>query len=197
MAMPAQVPLLTAAQVERVSIPGKQVELVRGSLVVREPPGSWHGSIAAELLGVMREFVRRHSLGIVFAQDTGFKIAADPDTVRGADVAFVGRDRMHLIPRRGYAELAPDLVAEILSPDDRPGELLAKVGDWLSGGTRLVWVIDPRAAEPPGPRGRVVPAATVYRADGTLSVLGVDEALDGEQVLPGFSSGLRDILNPY
>ena len=42
-------PLLTAADVERISLPGKQVELVRGRLVVREPPGTRHGAIAANL----------------------------------------------------------------------------------------------------------------------------------------------------
>ena len=40
-------------------------------------------------------------------------------------------------------ELAPDLAAEIVSLDDRPGELLAKVGQWLDAGTKLVWIIDP------------------------------------------------------
>jgi Uma2 family endonuclease len=195
--MPAPAPLLTAVDVEHLSIPGKQVELVRGRLVVREPPGTWHGTVAGELFGQMRDFVRRHSLGIVCAQDTGYKIASNPDTVRGAAVAFVARERMHLIPRRGYAELAPDLVAEVVSPDDRAGEVLAKVGEWLGAGTRLVWVIDPRAAEPTPARGRAAQAATVYRHDGTLSLLAADGALDGEDVLPGFASALRDILNPF
>jgi Uma2 family endonuclease len=65
-------PLLTAADVERMSIPDKQVELVRGRLVVREPPGKWHGVIAANLAYFLGDFVRRHGLGLVFAQDTGF-----------------------------------------------------------------------------------------------------------------------------
>src|SRR5881296_3881015 len=123
-------PVLTAADVERMSIPGKQVELVRGQLVVREPPGTWHGAVAANLAYLLGEFVRRHGLGLVFAQDTGFKIGSDPDTVRAPDVAFVGRERAGVIRERGYAELAPDLLAEVLSPDDRPAEVLAK---WPTG----------------------------------------------------------------
>src|SRR2546430_1224208 len=138
---------LTAADVERMSIPGKQVELVRGQLVVREPPGTWHGAVAANLAYLLGDFVRRHGLGLVFAQDTGFKIGSDPDTVRAPDVAFVARDRTGLIQARGYAELAPDLLAEILSPDDRPADVLAKVADWLAAGTRVVWVIDPERSE--------------------------------------------------
>lgn len=110
-------PLLTAEDVERISLPGKQLELVRGRLVVRDLPGTWHGVIAANLAYHLSDFVRRTGLGTVFAQDTGFKIASKPDTVRAPGVAFVARERAERIPRRGYAELAPHLLAEIVSPD--------------------------------------------------------------------------------
>ena len=88
-----------------------------------------------------------------------------------------------LIGVRGYAELAPDLLAEIVSPEDRPADVLAKVADWLGAGTQLVWVIDPERLE-----------ARVYRRDGSLSLLQEHDSLDGEDVLPGFSCGLRSIL---
>lgn len=176
--------LLTATDLERMSFPDKQVELIRGQLVVREPPGTWHGAIAANLAHYLNDFVRRESLGMVFAQDTGFKIASDPDTVRAPDVAFVGRERVGLIGRLGYAALAPDLLAEVLSPDDKPAEVLAKVADWLAAGTKLVWVIDPERRE-----GRV------YRQDGSLSVLQESDSLDGEGVLPGFRCPMKSVLS--
>jgi Uma2 family endonuclease len=177
--------LLTAEDLERISIPGKTTELIRGRIVVRELPGTWHGVVAARLLYFMADFVRRHDVGIVAAQDTGFKIAADPDTVRAPDMAFVARERVSEIARRGYAALAPDLLAEVLSPDDRPGEVLEKVANWLAAGTRIVWVIDPERRE-----------ARVYRQDGSLAILGNDDALEGEDVLPGFSCRLGDVLQP-
>ena len=123
-------------------------------------------------------------LGQVCAQDTGFKIASDPDTVRAPDVAVVGRDRADQIPRRGYAELAPDLLAEVLSPDDRPSDVLANVADWLAAGTKIVWVVDPERRE-----------VRVYRQDGSLSVLGNSGSLDGEDVLPGFTCPLMNVLS--
>jgi Uma2 family endonuclease len=169
-------PLLTAADVERMSLPGKQVELVRGRLIVREPPGTRHGVIAAKLAYYLSDFVHRHGLGLVAAQDTGFKITRDPDTVRAPDVAFVGLEGAGRIPARGYAELAPDLLAEVLSPDDAPAEVLAKVADWLAAGTKLVWLVDPHRSE-----------VRVYRQDGSLSVLRENDSLDGENVLPGFT----------
>jgi Uma2 family endonuclease len=174
---------LTALDVERISIPGKQVELIRGRLVVREPPGTRHGVIAATLGYLVTSFVRQHGLGVVVAQDTGFKIASDPDTVRAPDVAFIARDRAERIPPRGYAALSPDLVAEILSPDDSPGEVLAKIGDWLAAGTRLAWVVDPRRS-----------TVQVYRRDGSLSVLSENDSLDGEDVLPGFACTVRELF---
>ncbi|HEV8304494.1 MAG TPA: Uma2 family endonuclease [Gemmatimonadales bacterium] len=175
--------LLTAEDVERISLPGKQVELVRGRLVVREPPGTWHGAIAANLAYYLSDFVRRQGLGHVFAQDTGFKIASDPDTVRAPDVAFIARERSALLRSRGYAAAAPDLLAEILSPEDRPAEVLSKVADWLAAGTKIVWVVDPERQE-----------TRVYRQDGSLAVLGRGDSLDGEDVLPGFTCPLSDVL---
>jgi len=174
---------LTAADVERLSLPGKRVELVRGRLVVREPPGTRHGAIAANLAYYLSDFARRRGAGIVLAQDTGFKIAADPDTVRAPDVGFLTRERVTQVPERGYAALAPDLVAEIVSPGDAPTELLAKIADWLGAGSRLVWVIDPERTE-----------ARIYRKDGSVRVLSATGELDGEDVLPGFVCPLKDVL---
>ena len=174
---------MTAEELAALSIPDKSVELVRGRLVVREPPGTRHGDLAGRLFVRVATFVEAHQLGVAYPQDTGFRIRTDPDTVRAPDVAFVARDRVHLVPATGYAPLTPDLVAELLSPDDRPGEVLAKVADWLETGARLVWVLDPRRR-----------SAMVYRADGSISMLDVEAALDGEKVVPGFSCPLSEVL---
>src|SRR4051812_34368145 len=135
--------LMTADELERLDIPGKSTELVRGRLLVHEPPGSHHGRVAAKLVFVLGQHVYPRNIGLLFGQDTGFKIASNPDTVRAPDVAYTSNERQLVIGQRGYGAFAPDLVAEILSPDDRPGEVLSKVGDWLAAGVRLVFVIDP------------------------------------------------------
>ena len=175
--------LMTADDLWSVSIPDKRVELVRGVLVVRELPGYRHGRVAAELARRLLNYVADHDLGSVLVGDSGFKIATDPDTVRGPDLAFVRRDREPDPGLRGFPALAPDLVVEVLSYNDRPGEVLAKVGDWLSGGARLVWVVDPERR-----------LARVYRADGSELIVAADGVLEGEDVLPGFSCPLAEIL---
>jgi Uma2 family endonuclease len=182
--VPAMSPeLMTAEQLLGVKIPGKQVELVRGRLVVKEPPGYRHGDITARLAFALMQYVRAQDLGQVLVGDTGFTLARNPDTVRGPDIAFVQRSRVPDPLPTAFAEFAPDLAVEVLSPHDRPGETLGKIGDWLNAGTRMVWVIDPSRRE-----------ARVYRQDGTEVVLGETDSLRGEDVVPGFSCAVTAIL---
>jgi Uma2 family endonuclease len=175
--------LLTAEQLLQMSIPHKRTELVRGVLVVREPAGGRHGQVAMNLALRLGAHVERSRAGQLFAAETGFTLRRGPDTVRAPDVAFIRRERLPDPIPVAFPELAPDLVVEVLSRDDRPGEVLAKVADWLSAGVALVWVIDTEH------RG-----ARVYRADGSETIIPADGALDGEAVLPGFSCPLGSIL---
>ena len=179
----SQTETLTADQLLRLRLPGKRTELLCGVLVVREPAGYRHGRVAARLAKLLMDYVDDRDLGHILAAETGFKLASDPDTVRAPDVAFVGRERLPDPLPTGYAELAPELVVEVLSPGDRPGEVLAKVGDWLSAGSRLVWVVDPGRRQ-----------ARVYRADGSESLVAGGGALDGEDVIPGFTCTLESIF---
>src|SRR5206468_2285757 len=93
-------------------------------------------------------------------------------------------DLLHLnLPNKRTELVRGDLVVEVLSPDDRPGEVLAKIADWLRAGTQLVWVVDPARH-----------AARVYRADGSESLAAQDGMLDGEDVVPGFVCRLSEVV---
>lgn len=182
--VPAVAPtLMTADELEHLHLPDMHVELVKGVLIVKEPAGYRHGAVAARLAKVLMDYADAQDLGQVVAAETGFTLATDPDTVRAPDTAFIRRERLPDPLPVGFARLAPDLVVEVLSPNDRPGEVLAKVADWLSAGTRLVWVVDPTRR-----------CARVYRADGSDSRVDADGALDGEDVVPGFTCKLSVIL---
>ncbi|MFN2570178.1 MAG: Uma2 family endonuclease [Gemmatimonadales bacterium] len=174
---------MTADDLRRANIPNKRTELVRGVLRVREPAGFLHGQVAMNLGAELRAHVKQTDAGVVLAAETGFKLATNPDTVRAPDVAFVAKGREPPRDASGFAALAPDLVVEVLSPDDRPGEVLAKVADWLSAGTRLVWVVDPLRR-----------LTRVYRQDGSETIVGADGSLNGEDVVPGFVCPLATIL---
>ena len=168
--------LLTAEDLVRLQPPDKRTELVRGRMIVREPAGVRHGDVAMTIAARLHAFVHANSLGRILAAETGFTLFTNPDTVRAPDVAFVRHERIPDPVPRGFAPFAPDLAVEVLSPDDRPGEVLEKVADWLKAGTRLVWLIDPDRRE-----------ARAYRADGGIALHNESDALDGEDVLPGFT----------
>jgi hypothetical protein len=51
-------------------------------------------------------------------------------------------------------------------------------------GVRLVWVIDPEKR-----------SAVTYRSLTDVRVIGEADSLDGEDVVPGFSCPLKDILD--
>src|SRR5437773_11992796 len=176
-------PLMTADELLRTHVPEKRTELVRGVLAVCEPAGSRHGLVTMNLGAQLAVYAKHTGAGGVYAAETGFKVASNPDTVRAPDIAFVTRDRLPPPATTGYPVLAPDLAVEVLSPGDRPGVVLAKVADWLSAGTRVVWVLDPERR-----------LAWVYRHDGSETIVTAEGALDGEDVLPAFSCSLVSIL---
>ncbi len=189
--MSTTVGLMTAEELLVYEMPDKRVELVRGRLIVREPPGMRHGEFASRLVVALSNYLSRdrasrgatETRGRVLACDSGFTLVRNPDTVRGPDVAYVSRDRWPGPFPNGYGEFAPDLAIEIRSPTDRAGAVLAKVGDWLDAGALQVWVVDPA-------RQRVA----VYRADGSQALLGVDDMLSVGELMPGFEYALTELF---
>ena len=108
----------------------------------------------------------------------------DPDTVREPDIAFTSVERMPLgADVAGYAEVVPDLVVEVASPGDSRRAAYDKAHMWLDHGVRLVWAVHAEAR-----------AVDIYRpAHATLTISG-EGALDGLDVLPGFSCPLEAIF---
>jgi Uma2 family endonuclease len=176
-----QAPLMTAEQLLDLPDDGMRHELVEGALRTIAPAGGEHGRIGARLLIRIGVFVEVQRLGEVFTAETGFWLERNPDTVRAPDVAFVRADRMPDARVPGFVPLAPDLVAEVVSPNDRAVEVAGKALSWLDAGVRLVWVVDPE--------NRTV---TVYRPDG-VGVLRGQDVLDGEDVMPGFALPLSEV----
>ena len=190
-AVTTPVALMTAEELLMYPMPDKRVELVRGRLVVREPPGMRHGEFAVRMVVALSNFLLRDrelreavdTLGRVFTCDSGFTLARNPDTVRGPDVAYVSRQRLTGPVPVGYGEFAPDLAIEIRSPSDRIGAVLAKVGDLLDAGSQLVWVVNPARQQ-----------VTVFSADGSQEVLGAGDFLSGGEVLPGFAYSIAELF---
>src|SRR2546428_9586814 len=97
------------AAAELLLIPDKHAELVRGALVVHEPPGLRHGRIALEIAAALGAHVRAQQLGRVYVE-SGFKLTSNPDTVRRPDVPLIRQSRLPAPEPAGYAALAPQPV---------------------------------------------------------------------------------------
>jgi Uma2 family endonuclease len=181
---PATQTQLTAHELAQLPNDGRRYELVRGELRVMTPAGFRHGRIANTIAYLLTQHVRQHSLGVVCAAETGFRLQEDPDTVRAADAAFVAQTR---IPSEeeleGYVSIAPDLVVEVVSPSDAAPEVHSKAIDWLTAGCRLVWVVYPGAQ-----------TVTEYRSLQEVQILTAEGTLDGGDVLPGFRHPVREIF---
>jgi Uma2 family endonuclease len=160
-------------------------ELIEGELRRMSPAGHTHGKIAARFTAKLLDFVDAHDLGEVYAAETGFLLAKDPDTVRAPDAGFVTAQRLASMQLAvdGFFPGAPDLAVEVISPSDSYGDVESKVRVWLEAGTRAVVVLDPRRA-----------SATVYRPDGGVEFLAEGSELALGELLPGWSVGLPDIF---
>jgi Uma2 family endonuclease len=157
-------------------------ELVDGRIIAVSPAGGRHGRVCANLVTALGSFVRDNRRGQVLDSSAGFRLPSG--NVRAPDVTFVSAERLASHPLSDdFCDAAPDLAVEVLSPGDRPRAVLDKVGEYLESGVRLVWVIDPANAR-----------AQVYRSPSAGSERSGDEALDGEDVLPGFRCRLSEIL---
>lgn len=80
-------------------------ELLRGELKKMAPAGGTHGIICMKLGTALSLFVEANNLGAVFGAETGFIVERDPDTVLGADIAFVSHERLRGVENNGVSAL--------------------------------------------------------------------------------------------
>ena len=181
--------LLTAEDLLAVPDPDLPHELWRGVLRRVMPATGAHGSAVTRLTIAVGQHVYAHDLGEVFSESTGFVLERGPDTVLCPDVSFVSKQRLPAGgPGWSFPELAPDLAVEVLSPGDRPGEVRAKVAEYLRLGVRAVWVFRPLK--------RRVEVHTRGAGPGNpiTTVLGEEDVLDGGDILPGFRYPLAELF---
>ena len=155
---------------------GDRYELVNGELVERNM--GWQSSrIGARAVHLLSAHCDTHGLGWVAGADAGYQCyPGDPGMVRKPDASFVRLERLPPEDEpEGHCRIAPDLVVEVVSPNDLYYEVEDKVAEYLGTGVRMVWVVNP-------------PTHTVriHRVDGSEALLHEADELSGEDVVPGF-----------
>lgn len=150
-------------------------EMIRGVLREAEAMGGRHGEVGGFLHIDLGHFVLERDLGIVLTSDTQYEVIHDPRTILKPDVSFISSERLPVETWIGIIPIAPDFATEDASPSNRQAEIIDKVGLYLEGGTRMVWVVrsDDRTV-------------TVFRPDRPERIFGVGDVLDGEDVFPGY-----------
>ena len=160
-------------------------ELVRGVLHETMASGHRHGKIAANIVIKLGNFVKPRGLGTVVASDSGVWLERDPDTVRAPDVAFTSAAKIPLDAEiDGYAEVAPDLVVEIVSPSDSRRWARDRAQMWLGHGAPLVWIVHPNTR-----------TIDVYSPDTRTTTLHNTDSLDGHPILPSFTCPVKTIFS--
>ena len=114
--------------------------------------------------------------GRTYSQTVQFRLSSG--AVYIPDAAWITQERFDALRSAEYTSTipgAPDFVVEVRSSTDSVNAGLVKMQEWMDGGARLGWYIDPY--------GRRV---YVYRAGREVEVLDDPETLSGEDVLTGF-----------
>lgn len=163
---------------------GDHYELIDG--VPREKPmGAQSDETAALLATHLNTFIRPRKLGRVYGSQTGFQcFPGKPALMRMPDASFVATGRLpgNTTPE-GYIKIAPDIAAEVISPNETYEEVEAKVAEYRSAGVKLVWVVSPKSR-----------TVLVRRLDGTCAELTEAGTLSGEDALPGFACPVAELF---
>jgi Uma2 family endonuclease len=145
------------------------------------------GWVGAEILYRIRSHLEQHPQGRVYLAETGYRcFPSKPRQVRKPDVSFIRAERLSPELSDKDITIPPDLVVEVISPNETALDLDGKIADYQSVGVPLIWVVNPNAR-----------TVRVIRADGSSPPPLTDaDTLSGENVLPGFSCRVADFLPP-
>jgi Uma2 family endonuclease len=105
-----------------------------------------------------------------------FRIDANRKLKRRPDIAFVSAKKWPVgkrVPKGEAWDMVPDLAVEVIQ----------KVVDYLSGGSRLVWVVYPDVKQ-----------VHVYTDLTSARILTEPAELDGDDLVPGFRLSLTELF---
>jgi Uma2 family endonuclease len=156
-------------------------ELVDGQL-----RGKQMGSAATETAAIVSSellvFLRPTRMGRVFSEQSYRCFPHDPSMVRRPDISVICNRE---VPPSGVLAFAPDLVVEVISPNDLAEDVERKLGDYLRAGVRSVWLVSPECR-----------SITVHHAGGTAVRFEGDAEVVDQVVLPGFVMPVSKLLAP-
>ena len=157
-------------------------ELIDGVLV-EKAMGAFESYVGVYLIRLLANFVAKNDLGIILGPDGMLRFS--PQRVYLPDISFISWDQnpMREMRKQQIADLHPNLAVEILSPGNTRREMENKRCDYFAWGVGLVWELDPQKRE-----------MHVYSSPDEFTTVTESGALDGADVLPGFTLPLAKIF---
>jgi Uma2 family endonuclease len=176
---------ITPDEFYRMGDAARGFELVNGEMkeLGMSAQSSWVGGQVYLRLG---NYARSTTPGWAFPPETGFRCFADDrGRVRKPDASWIALSRMarRQYEEEGFIEIVPDLVAEVVSPNDGAEEVEEKIEMWLAAGVKLLWEVYPNT--------RTIRA---HRPDGTITLIRAADTLTAPDVLPGFSVPVAELF---
>lgn len=176
---------MTAEEFEEVAADLGPCELVRGQVIQLSPGGAEHSEITVNVSARLWQWSRQSKFGRVLSGKPGLVVKRDPDTVRGAEIAYLSYNRLPLGDEpEGFCTAPPELVVEVLDQGISWGKTLQKTGEYLVMGVDCVWVIDPKSHR-----------LHVFRPEGEPAILTEGQTVSDENILPGFSCTVADFFS--
>jgi Uma2 family endonuclease len=163
---------------------GDHYELIDGR-PKEKPMGAESDEINCTLNALLNTFVRQNRLGHVYGSQTGYRcFAGKPKLIRKPDTSFVAAGRLpNDKTPKGDIDIAPDLVVEVVSPNDTYEEVAVRIADFKTARVKLIWVVSPETK-----------TVLIRRLDGTCAEVCQAGTLSGEDVLPGFTCAVAELF---
>lgn len=163
-----------------------------GKLIIMSPTGSNSGRRNSSLIAQIWLWNTQTALGEVFDSSTGFTLSNG--AVKSPDVSWIQLERWNELTQEQqdkFAPIDPDFVIELRSSiceavsfrADKLEDLQQKMLEYNECGVKLGWLIDPQNKQ-----------VEIYRQGQEKEVLDNPTILSGEDVLPGLTVDLTNIL---
>lgn len=162
------------------------IEVVDGEIIEMSPSTKRQPLVLRRLNRRLDKYSLENDLGEVFLESS-FVLDGEPrrgwvKNARTPDLAFIAKSRYESHEKEHPSEeepwwIAPDLVAEVISPTDETQDVMRKLRDYLLYGVLIVWLIYPKTK-----------SVVVYTQDNPLgTTLSENDTLAAEPVIPNWS----------
>lgn len=159
-------------------------ELIDGEIVEKMPTFGLSSGVGARLTTFIGMYLLSNDIAHLTDAQGGYEI--DNKNTLAPDVGVILKSRLPELPSNSFIPLTPDFVIEVVSVSDlkdSENRIEKKLRKYREAGVPLIWYVYYEREK-----------VEVYRNGQAKQVYGIDETLDGGDVLPGFTLRVRDIF---